>query len=92
MLNAKYIKGSHVNWIKNSINIVSDVSNFWNGFLRAFCWISRGLSWKVGNRTHVLVGIDHVIGNEDNYILSHFLFEYLVDLGFLTLTHIKRPH
>ena len=55
-------------------------------------WISIGLSWKFGNGTKVLVGIDPIIGNEGNYILSPFLFEYLAELGFLTSENIKRPH
>ena len=39
----------------------------------------------------VLVGIDYVIGNEDNYIVSPFILHYLDELGFITLAHIQRP-
>ena len=41
--------------------------------------------------TSVLVGIDPAIGNDDNYILSHFLLDYLAELGFITLSHINCP-
>ena len=49
------------------------------------------MTWKVVNGANVLVGVDPVIGNEENYLLPPPLLYYLAELGFFSLTHIKRP-
>ena len=66
MLNAKCLKGNHVGWIRNVGQLVRDASNSWKSFVRAFSWISKGLSWKVGNGSKVLVAINLVVGNGEN--------------------------
>ena len=78
VLHVKYIKSNILNWIISPIKSVRNVCNLQCGFVKAFSWIRRGLSWKVGMGTNVLVGIDRAIGIGDNYIMSHFLLDYLV--------------
>ena len=44
-----------------------NTSNFWSGFIKAYPWLGRGLTWKVGAGSNVLVGTDPIIGMEENY-------------------------
>ena len=38
------------------------------------------------------MGVDLIIGIENNSSLSSYIREYLVEMRFTTLAHIKRPH
>ena len=44
---------------------------------KSYMWIGRGLLWKVGNGSNVLVGIDRIIGHGESFTLSRFLMDYL---------------
>ena len=52
-------------------------SIIWNGSIRVFGWLSKSLCWKVGDGRSVQVGINHVVGLEQHFSLSQFLFDYL---------------
>ena len=62
---------------------------FWNGFLRTLIWITRMLSWKVGDGFSIKLGIDPIIGMESHYVLSDDLREYLTYYGLTALHHIR---
>ena len=83
---AKYIhKLSLSDWVIKGEHSVVKTSLIWNGFLRLFGWISKTLSWKVGDGKYVKVGIDPVVGMEETYCLSWSLVSYLQDYGINTL-------
>ena len=62
VLHGKYIKRDVLKWIRNPIKSIMNVSNWWCRFIKDLSWISRGLFWKVGKGSNVLVVIDPVIG------------------------------
>ena len=49
------------------------------------------LCWKVGNGKNIKVGIDPIIGIEEDYKLSSNILNYLDDIGYTTLAQIRRP-
>ena len=63
VLHGKSMKGNIIKWIQNLFKSVRNVSKFWSGFFKSFSWISGGFSWKVGDGSIVLVGIQYVIAN-----------------------------
>ena len=74
----KYIfNSSLLGWLKVAEKSVARSSYFQNGFVRVFSWISKALSWKVGNGKLIMLGVDLIIGLEDYYVLSPKLVEYL---------------
>ena len=49
------------------------------------------LTWKVGNGRNVIVGIDSINGLGNDFKLLDHITNYLADIGYYTLAHIKRP-
>ena len=64
-------------------------SYFWNGFVRVFIWISKALSWKVGNGKLIILGVDQIMGLDDSYVLSPELVECLHDYVMYSLNHAQ---
>ena len=77
------------NWIKNPLKAYRNCSPIWKGFIKTI--ISLHLCWKVGNSRNIMVGIDPIIGLEEDYKLSSNILNYLVDIGYTTLAQIRRP-
>ena len=90
-MNGKYIKGKLLKWIRNPYKNTRNVLDFLVGFIKADPCLGKGLSWKIGKCSNVLVGIDPINGIQGNYVLYPFLWEYLVEIGFISLEHIKIP-
>ena len=63
----------------------------WKGFMKIYHWNGMNLTWKVGNGKNVLVGIDAILGLEENFQLSPYITNYLADISYFTLAHIKWP-
>jgi len=60
--------------------------------LKLLLLVGQNLSWRVGNGEMVQLGIDHVLGNGNNYIFPPDMIEYLHAHGFFTLAHIRKPY
>ena len=71
-LHGKYIKGNILEWIRKPVKSTRNSLNLWSGFIKAYMWLGRGLNWNVGLVSNVLIGIDPIIGMEENYQLSFF--------------------
>ena len=68
-----------------------NMSPIWKGFMNLYHWVGQFLTWQVCNEKHVLVGIDPIIGLEDDYKLIPYVTNYLAEMGYYTLAHIKKP-
>ena len=53
--------------------------------------MGKGLCWKLGRGTNILVGIDPVIRLGKNYLISPYISEELSKVGFITMDLIKHP-
>ena len=90
LIRTKYIKDlTFEEWMRNKDFTVRGTSFFWNGFLRTLTWITRMLSWEVGDGLSIKLGINPIIGMDSHFILSDDLRDYLNHYGLTTLHHIQ---
>ena len=59
--------------------------------MKIYHWVGEHPTWKVGNGRNVLFGIDPIIGLGNDFKLSSYITNYLAEIGYFTLAHIRRP-
>ena len=53
--------------------------------------MGKDLTWRVGDGKNVMVGIYPILGLGENFQLSPYILDYLEEIGYFTLAHIRRP-
>ena len=61
----------------------------WKGFIHSLSWLSKGLTWYVGNGENIRVGLDLIVGMGSPYSLPKNLRDYLEDYGILSLDQAR---
>ena len=64
-------------WIRNVDRSKGQSSAIWKRFMDSFSVINHALSWTVGRGILTNIGLDLVIGMEENFILSRNLIANL---------------
>ena len=57
------------NWFRLEFIENNSFSIIWNSFIKNINWVKKWLSWDIGNGKHVRVGIDPLVGLNENYKL-----------------------
>ena len=76
-------------WVRKPLKVSRNISPIWKGFLKIYHMIGLNLCWKVGNGRNMMVGIDPIIGLGEDYKLSTHILNYMANIGYFTLTHIR---
>lgn len=92
VLRSKYIKQEISLWIRNPKKKIENASPIWKGFIKIYQWLGSKLAWNVGNGKSVIVGVDPIPGMAGDFQISSSLVDYLAEIGYDTLSRIKKPH
>lgn len=92
VLHFKYIKPDFISWMRKPKVISGMMSPIWRGFLKVYDWIANDICWRVGNGCSCLIGVDPVLGLEENYRLSDNLITSLNNRGLVSLNDIYDNH
>lgn len=90
VLAVKYIKEDIINWLRNPIKISRNLSSIWKGFMNVFNSMEKVLRWQVRTGRQIMVGIDPILGMEENYTFSKHILDFLKDKDFSTLDRVKK--
>jgi hypothetical protein len=83
----KYLS-SHmiINWLRSPSFSPTTVSKIWGGLLKSIHLITHWLSWLPGSGHLVAIGIDKIMGLEDNSFLSPELITVLKQKNIIVLS------
>ena len=77
ILFGKYLKMNLIDMIRLPKRNSRNMSPIWKGFMKPYHWVGQFITWKVGNGKNVLVGINPIIGLEDDHKISPYVTNYL---------------
>lgn len=63
--------------MRNPNTKLKGTSTVWDGFIKVYNWLAKDLTWYVGNGQDIIIGIDPILGMEDNYKLFDDILSYL---------------
>jgi hypothetical protein len=89
-LRQKYLKGVDVVfWLRYEAYSFLVVSLFWKNLMLSLPLLKKWISWNVGSRSKVLIGLGPFAGSGSHYRLSSGLLRHLHSLNDFSLAHIK---
>lgn len=79
-------------WIQSPNKLKQNISIIWKAVITSFPLIESGLAWKVGDRSHLRVGIDPWFGSINDHCLPMELTAFMQERGLYALNQVAAPN
>lgn len=87
VIRVKYLKTyNSTQWLRHHHLCLSRASAVWTSIGKSIAYVKKGIKWKIGNGTELLVGVDPFIGDKGIYRLPRDLIAELHNRRLMVLS------